>query len=140
MTKRRLMWVGIVVCLALLACATAGLLTRPHPVNWENFERIRVGMTRAEVEEVVGCPAGYYATEPQPGFCGIVLAYWVLGWEIGDPAFLFSPDGPEEWASNSGRGLVWFDVEGQVRYANFHELVPREQSGIFDRLRAWLGW
>jgi len=40
--------------------------SRPH---WEDIDRIQLGMTRPEVEAIIGCPPGDYGThEPVPAF------------------------------------------------------------------------
>ena len=55
-----------VLALALLLVGTLLPLVRPLrcPVNRAAFERIKVGMTQAEVHAVLGGPPGDYRTEP----------------------------------------------------------------------------
>ena len=63
MRRRKLLkLVGLLAC-----CALAGLLyfrttAGVSPVHWENVNAIKVGMTRAEVEALLGAPPGVYAT------------------------------------------------------------------------------
>jgi hypothetical protein len=74
--KRRLVWAGVAACTAMAGLAAAGRLTAGlHPVSRENFERIQVGMTRAEVQSILLCPPGDYATvHYMPEMCGFMTA------------------------------------------------------------------
>src|SRR4051794_40059365 len=54
---RRLAWVGVALCLVALALGvTVRLLEPPPGVTEANVRRIRLGMTLAEVEAVLGQP------------------------------------------------------------------------------------
>jgi hypothetical protein len=121
--QRRLVWMGAVACTALAGLAVGGRITAgPHPVNQENFERIRVGMTRAEVEAILRCPPGDYATvEYIPEFCGFTLA------------------GATRWISNDGEVRIWFDQHGRVERAHYFELIVRSRPSLLERIQAWLG-
>jgi hypothetical protein len=64
MTNRRSRWIA----LASLALA-AGLLIAycaydSCPIRYSNVAKITAGMTRAQVEELMGCPPGDYSTGP----------------------------------------------------------------------------
>jgi hypothetical protein len=90
-------------CLALgaLAIVSAGLvvvcLLRPTAgpasgINRENFDRVREGMTEAEVEAIFGCPPGHYNRRPV-----VVLMSGVMfrRWWVSDDAVItieLSPD------------------------------------------------
>lgn len=124
MTKRRLVWV--VACLALAVGLGIWFVTRPHPVNETNFNRIRVGMTQAEVEAILGCPPGDYATRP-----------WMADAFEEDYQ---EPDRLETWASDWGYIRVRFDKSDRVSAKELRDQFPIPQPGLLDRLRAWLGW
>src|SRR6266540_3720833 len=64
MTKRQLVWVVIAVSLALAVGLTVWFSPRPIPAGRSNFEKIEVGMTRAEVEEILG--GSPVSTSPVP--------------------------------------------------------------------------
>jgi hypothetical protein len=79
MRKRKL----LVVLAALAVVVAAGavvLWPRPERVTKENYDRIRAGMTRAEVEAILGPPGDYrtghgemdyggtWLSDPGPGF------------------------------------------------------------------------
>jgi hypothetical protein len=57
------------------------------PVRFENFNKIEIGMTQAEVEQLLGCESGYYAKKRpgKIGFAGIVPGWERAAWQ-GDDA------------------------------------------------------
>src|SRR5262245_31199605 len=59
--KRWLLYVAIAACSISLA-GTALLRFRSGSISRSNFDRIQVGMTATEVEEILGGPPGYYGT------------------------------------------------------------------------------
>lgn len=112
MTKRRLVWVIVAVCLALAVVLAGALVVRPHPVvNRANFERVNEGMTRAEVEAILGRLPGDDAPAPDAAVCS--------------------------WMGDGTEILVAFDKNGRVEGC---ALVEPRGAAFFYRLRAWLGW
>jgi hypothetical protein len=64
MTRRRLLLVGL-AAVALLGSGLVVWLQLPRPgITRANYQRIRVGMTEAEVVALLGGPAGDYRTQP----------------------------------------------------------------------------
>jgi hypothetical protein len=119
MTKRRLVWAAVAVCLALVVGWATWPVPQRDPVNRANIKRIRAGMTRAEVEAVLGVPPGDYTTIfdlPRSCISGRRLDGW--------------------WISNSGELFVDFSPDGLVEKTDFR---PFGRS-LLDRFRAWLGW
>ena len=102
--------------LALLLVGTLLPLVRPLrcPVNRAAFERIKVGMTQAEVHAVLGGPPGDYRTEPSapPG------PRFHLGWT--EPERLI-----EVWEGDEGTVTVQYaSVTEEARAApGFREPV-----------------
>src|SRR5262249_14336203 len=96
------------------------LLTRPSTES-----RIRLGMTRADVEAVVkpGCHLGEVPVENASGYA--------VGYDC--------PDGRLQlWYRRAGtrpKGMQW----GQGSDVVIHVLMDREPT-VLERLRAWLGW
>jgi hypothetical protein len=92
------------VCLGAVALAAALLLPRwladGPGIAWANYCRIRTGMSRAEVEALLGGPPGGYCTERT-----------IL---IEDPSLPPPPDDGEIWAGDDGGVIVVFDAGGQV--------------------------
>jgi hypothetical protein len=117
--KRRVWW--SIIGVTLLACAAGGAFffwerkqrpsgdvkhaepaptlsgDKPKPSR-ETFERVRIGMTRAEVEAVVGGPHGYYA--PGELDCDLHRCWQHLGVRS-------TYDG---WVSRDGELLVLFEA------------------------------
>lgn len=89
--------------------------TRPYPCR-ATFERVKEGMTRAEVEATVGGPPGSYRSE-------------------------FHPDLIEDgsWFTDDADLYVWFGDDGRVVQTHVH--VGEMQSPTYlTRLRKRLGW
>lgn len=63
MRGRKLRWTVAAGLVLLAGIAAVVLWPRPSRVTPENYERIRDGMTRAEVEAILG-PPGNYTTAP----------------------------------------------------------------------------
>jgi hypothetical protein len=59
MRARRLLGLRMVLILALAGAAAVALWPRSSRVTRENFERIRKGMSRGEVEAILGTPGDY---------------------------------------------------------------------------------
>jgi hypothetical protein len=95
------------------------LPTNPH-ITQVNFERIKKGMTRREVEAILGPPGDYrsgptvflYRSASRPGMAV-----------------------PLEWRGDIGEIWVWVAADGGVRDTSVHPGF-RSQSGTMD----WLTW
>jgi hypothetical protein len=64
MTARCLFWLGFLACLSLAFFVGVRLLTPRHRIGYENYQKIKIGMALAEVEALLGVPAGDYSTRP----------------------------------------------------------------------------
>ena len=117
-TRHRWLLLAVVAC-GLLATG-AYCLTRPRlSINEETCAKIRPGMTRAEVEGLIGGPPGDYTTSPRlRGGCA-------MAYEICDC-----------WVSDEGEIVVEFD-DGRVSQVRFGEVLG---PSFLERLRTWLGW
>jgi hypothetical protein len=94
---RRLRWALAAVGLAVLITAGAfALWPRPDRVTLENFRCIHVGMTRGEVEGILGGPPGDYTTGP------------VVRIQLGDRVGY-----PDRWVGD--HAVI------EVRFSNSHE-------------------
>ena len=93
-------------------------------ITRNNYSRIQRGMTRAQVEEILGKPqkpsSQVAALYPQNGLRG-------------------SPDGAYlvEWFSRGGKIEVYFDREDRVRSAAYER--PRTRD-FFDKVRDWFNY
>jgi hypothetical protein len=133
---RRLLFLFLAV--ATVAARGAASLRWPRTaVTPENAEKIQPGMTLAEVEAILGRPAG---DDAGPGVC-------VGAGRCGDPmdARAAARHGPDpaggvwqSWLSDQAHVALRFDARGRVDETRwFPALETRER--FTDRLRRWLG-
>ncbi len=113
------------VGLALVALGlgfTDWALTPPPGVSAANVRRIRSGMTLAEVEGILGGPAGAtLAAEMRRDGAVVKRARY--------------------WNAPAGIACVIFDSRGRAVDSGFDpETIPGEVASPLSRLRAWLGW
>ena len=117
MTKRR--WLAVAGVLGVAACMTLlvlALMPAGPGVTKANFDRIKAGMNRAEVEELFGRPAD---TRSLHG--GLKIRHTVEIWR--------GVEGDASIISDESRGVVADE--------RFHEWSPRHE-GILQRVRRWL--
>jgi hypothetical protein len=117
-TVRKLLIGLLALALLLLGAALPLVMPRRCPVTREAAARIKDGMTRADVEAILGGPPGDYRTTP-PG-------EWDLSVTI-----RFGPPGRPSWAAerwygDEGDAVVYFDSfpSGGVIGAEFAEAIP----------------
>jgi hypothetical protein len=131
--SRQVYLLGVGLALVALALAFTGWALSPPPgVTEANARRIQRGMTRTQVEALMG------------GLPGRVGEEWPL-WPPPDPN-----EGLESYRIWKGTGhsiRVEFDKAGRVAevwvdYADWGPKIRVDQarSGPLARLRAWLGW
>ena len=125
MSRRRLL-IGFATLLVVVVVAMLPSIYRkinPPAVSRERFERLKKGMSREEVEAIIGVPPGTYETERR-----ISLGLFPI------------PPG-EIWNGDEGIIDVCFDDTGHAVYLSFFNAdeysIPAE-VGLLDRLRAWL--
>jgi hypothetical protein len=116
MLKRRLARWGLAAALVLLAGAAGVWLTSPRdPITRDNCHRIRPGMTRQQVEELLGGPEN-----------------GLLGPDAAHPLPC--------WGGQQGVILIRFRDD---RVVDVTDVVFCDRAGpvtVLDHLRAWLGW
>jgi hypothetical protein len=136
MRRRKL----LVVLAGLAVAVTVGAValrsqSEPDRITQANFERIRVGMTRADVAAILG-PKGDFRTKKESIFLGEPLHY--------------PPSGPpvvayDQWIGDSHVASIAFShASGLVEAKSFMVNVPIEQSE-FDTVlwrakRQWHRW
>jgi hypothetical protein len=62
--RRKKLLAALAVLAVVLAAGAFVLWPPPERVTWENFERISVGMSRADVVAILDGPPGDYTTGP----------------------------------------------------------------------------
>jgi hypothetical protein len=140
--------------LAVVAAAGVVLWPRSQPssrITRENFERIKEGMSRAEVETILGPPGDYssgpleYAREtlyrfsssgpPPTGDFVLSSPVTILGGDAWDRV---------EWRSDRQILCVYFLRSGHVIARGFWDVAPMAQSPLHNLLwrvkRQWHRW
>jgi hypothetical protein len=124
LTRWRRQLLGLGSVLLLIALAICFWPKRSPRFSQEQCDAIELGMTRTQVEVVLGAPPGDYATGP------VFHPYNVL-WELG----VAETEG--EWKSDTGRVNVGFDREGLVVWKQFEPGLILRQTW-WGRVRGWL--
>jgi len=123
MTRRRLLLLALLVALVPLGFAARMLWPRPA-ITWENGAKIREGMTRSEVEAILG-------RTPVPRHTDRKI------WHS-------TPNGPEMfvgdyWWEGNMVVIVAFDDEDKVRETQTFEVPDsRRRDTFLDMVRHWL--
>jgi hypothetical protein len=111
----------LLVAVVLIACGALIPLfvQRPSRITKAAFERIELDMSLAEVQAILGGPAGDYRTG-SVGYAG---------------HYTRKTDGlPHEWAGDEGIVLVEVDRDGRVLAKHFIAATTGK-PGLIDRLR-----
>ncbi len=132
--KRR--WLVLLLVVALLGGLSAILYVRCRPLAFtqELAERLKPGMSLAEVERTLGVPAGNYAG-PETTWIGSGPMMWWLkpeGWtnERGETW--------RAWISDAGSILVMFDAKDRVAWASFGSVFTPSSDSLWETVRSSL--
>jgi hypothetical protein len=115
--------VCIFICTVGL-CAAGTLRLADHRVHLERYDLIENGMTRADVERILGVPPGDYAPRE-------VVPLWSRVLVLGDEVL--------SWIDEGGTVMVGFDSQGRVFDKEFVIVMPVQEPswrprGIWTRL------
>jgi len=135
--QRRTLLVVLAGMAVVAAAGAVGLWSRADRITRVNFARLNTGMSRAEVEAVLG-PPGDYTTSP-PGD---------MGEEVVQDAETGEHDAPGVdgllWIADAGIIEVTFDGAGQACRTVFAPLTPPKQNFLDNLLwrarRQWRRW
>jgi hypothetical protein len=139
--KRKLRWLAIVLAVLLLAFGTALFLWPRDRITEESWKMIRIGMTRAEVEHILGRSGmSYHDFVTQYNQFEEEMGFVDEGVRLEEPES-FWPDDKNNARFWWGRGLlrIQFNEQGEVANKVFRAIRPAEPA-FLDRLRDWLGW
>lgn len=130
MTRKKKLALVAAVLVALVA-GTLTVLWHPTPrLTREHLELVREGMSRQEVEAVLGGPAGDYTTGPIREGPGPFATAWYGHGSI-----------HETWVTDTGVADVWFHCTGDVIDKDFWPAERIPQGAIENLLwrarRAW---
>jgi hypothetical protein len=150
MTSRWLLWSGaaVAVCIAL---AVAWVFLPQERIGPAAYDRIKVGMTRQQVEGIIGLPTGDYYTGPRSP-SSMSGPYGTLNKEAGVRRSDLS-DGPRGFASRDGRRVkleqwwgdnyiveVGFGEDGAAVGCDLYDVDPPLHPDLLTRLRSWSRW
>jgi hypothetical protein len=125
MRKRVLAVCGGLAVLLVAVLAIVWYLWPDDRISPASCERIHEGMTRLEVEAILGGPPGAYTADGQD---------WSMGMLHGGVRHIGTKR--EVWVADDGGIRVDFDQQGRVDICQW---CPRRQS-FWQRLRDRIGW
>jgi hypothetical protein len=142
--RRRKLFVALVGLMLVgvgVFCLTPGRVD----LTYRNTEQIRRGMSRAEIQTIIGGPPGDYSTGPTTPVPGGLLQYPAADEK---PFFvtraLRATDLMERWQDDGARLTVSFDQSGhalQARYESLGGRVLKPLDKLLWRLqRQWHRW
>ena len=130
--KRKLKWTVVVLAVSLLGFGTALLSWPRDRITAESWQKIQIGMTEEEVENMLGEPGSRHvdiwrdlAKEPGNWFA--------------EPNPHILDDRNLTWIGRNGFIDIRYDERSQVIGKYFSEFLSTRPS-LIDRLRDWLGW
>jgi hypothetical protein len=134
--RRRTLVILLVVSGLTVLVGLEVVALSPHPSRdtRENFNRIKPGMGRVEVEAILGLP-GDYTTGPASEYRS-----------LNDPIGFFSVPGTHQsvWTTDEGKVLVGYDANDQTVDAQFKYLGIEHQGPVDNLLwrlkRQWHRW
>jgi hypothetical protein len=146
MPKRRTL---VCLALAIVAIGVGIYLCLPRSPRFtvEQFDRIQIGMTQAEVEAVLGCSPGNY-TQSKLNESVLLLAeadenyhdarefsqHWVG--DTPEPCYFARDGSARKWAIGA---RVRFDAAGRVIGIDSFS-ASYSSPTLLAQLRAWVGW
>jgi hypothetical protein len=128
--------------LAVVVAAGVVVLSQqnqPDRVTRENYDRIHDGMSRAEVEEILGSPGDYRTGLGETRFLG----RWSPEWDVISPELFEDRRSAYWWHSDSV--AIWIEID-ESGHVLFKDAYPtRRTQGPLDNLlwrakRQWHRW
>ena len=126
MNRRRFLLLGTsgVFLLVLLGASGYWLLCPGWPISQAGCDRISQGMSLADVEVILGRPAGDYHVHDRPVVVNLLPAP--------APGLV-----KKVWIGNDGAVVVHFDRNDRVRHVHFAPKLNRDES-FLEKFRRWL--
>jgi hypothetical protein len=131
MTKRRALWAGAVLVAVLLPCAVVGIRAlapagSTHRITPYTVLKVRLGMTRQDVQAIFRVPPGDYSSKPDPE-------------RPPAPASRRPGLQREEWTGEGTGTFVFFGPDGRVADWQAWVTNPPKPTWL-DRIEGWLPW
>jgi hypothetical protein len=136
---------GAIAALVLVGVGIFCLTPGRVDITYRNSEQIRRGMSRAEIQAIIGCPPGDYSTGPTtPVPQGLFLDRAADE----EPFFVTHPlratDLTERWQDDGARLTVSFDQSGHALEAHYEclggiKLRPLDNL-LWRAKRQWRRW
>jgi hypothetical protein len=131
MRRRKLLAVGLAV---LVAVGVVALWPRQDRATLDNYHRIELGSSQAEVEALLG-PPGDYTTSPvlvsRESPCDYVYTYAVADFSL-------------EWSEDNGKIEVEFNASGKGIFKRFRPCTPdcgwTLSTAVWRAKRQWRKW
>jgi hypothetical protein len=150
MRRRKLLTV-LVVVLALAGAAAFVLWPWRSRILLENFDRVKAGMSRAEVEAILGPPGDHRTGPTNLMNLGSITMFDTIHVNRAEKvrlggsglALLPSPPGSAKPVGEGDQASLWvtFDGSGKVVAAEFSPALPQQQSPLANLLwRAKRQW
>jgi outer membrane protein assembly factor BamE (lipoprotein component of BamABCDE complex) len=136
--KRKLKWLAIVLAVLLLGFGTVLFLWPRDRITPELWEKIEIGMTENQVEEILGGPGMSWKQFKEPHFFYRMVLSEPKGYRV-QVRGMQMLDECKYWPSERRCLQIGFDGTGEVDGKVLWESGQRQPSFI-DRLRDWLGW
>src|SRR5262249_32682791 len=124
--KRKLKWMAIVLVVSLLGFGTALLLwPRDHDrITVESWKKIRIGMTKAEVEEIMGVAGVRFQNVPLSKLRGIEFVIYA------EPAKNGKCENDYWWWGRRGAITICLNDNGHVVHKDFRFVNPVDPTFI----------
>lgn len=107
--RGKFIWLGFLLAILTLSALTLYCVYAACPIRYQNFDRIQEGMTRAEVETLLGCPPGDHTTGPVE-FDSDDMGILIIALDMRQGRWL------KEWDGDQGNIMVSFDDEDVVQW------------------------
>jgi hypothetical protein len=124
---RRWLLLALVLAALLLVALPFSQPRRPVPINQTDFDLVFEGMSKTEVEELLGGPPGDYTN-------GSCFALDIYGGGV-----LMKKGLMMEWRGDRGIIQIGFDKNNNVLWKRFVEVGTIRKPHLFERLLALLG-
>jgi hypothetical protein len=133
--RRRTLLVALAGLAVVVAAGVVVLRPRQDRVTRANYDRIQIGMSRADVETILGPPGDYRSG--------------AVKWKASSIEVVFQIDSPahDRWMGDHGSIDIWFpEYEGYsgARHMTFDDVEPIAQTPLDNLLwrlkRQWHRW